>query len=30
LGGLMMVVGAFNQVQQALRWFVDNYARIAD
>jgi putative ATP-binding cassette transporter len=29
LGGLMMVVGAFNQVQQALRWFVDNYARIA-
>jgi len=26
----MMVVGAFNQVQQALRWFVDNYARIAD
>jgi vitamin B12/bleomycin/antimicrobial peptide transport system ATP-binding/permease protein len=30
LGGLMMVVGAFNQVQAALRWFVDNYARIAD
>jgi putative ATP-binding cassette transporter len=30
LGGLMMVVGAFNQVQQALRWFVDNYGRIAD
>ncbi len=30
LGGLMMVVGAFNQVQQALRWFVDHYARIAD
>jgi len=30
LGGLMMVIGAFNQVQQALRWFVDNYARIAD
>src|SRR3954469_32784 len=29
-GGLMVVVGAFNQVQQALRWFVDNYARIAD
>jgi putative ATP-binding cassette transporter len=29
-GGLMMVVGAFNQVQQALRWFVDNFARIAD
>ena len=30
LGGLMMVVGAFNQVQQALRWFVDNFSRIAD
>jgi putative ATP-binding cassette transporter len=30
LGGLMMVVGAFQQVQQALRWFVDNFARIAD
>lgn len=30
LGGLMMVVGAFNQVQQALRWFVDNFPRIAD
>jgi putative ATP-binding cassette transporter len=30
LGGLMMTIGAFNQVQQALRWFVDNYARIAD
>ena len=29
-GGLMVLVGAFNQVQQALRWFVDNYARIAD
>ncbi|MDT8345483.1 MAG: ABC transporter ATP-binding protein/permease [Thermohalobaculum sp.] len=29
-GGLMMVVGAFFQVQQALRWFVDNVARIAD
>ena len=29
-GGLMMVVGAFNQVQQALRWFVDNFSRIAD
>jgi putative ATP-binding cassette transporter len=26
----MMVVGAFNQVQQALRWFVDNFSRIAD
>lgn len=30
LGGLMMVVGAFNQVQNSLRWFVDNFARIAD
>ena len=30
LGGLMMVVGAFGQVQQALRWFVDNFPRIAD
>ncbi len=30
LGGLMMVVGAFNQVQGALKWFVDNFARIAD
>ena len=30
LGGLMMVVGAFYQVQQALRWFVDNFPRIAD
>ena len=29
-GGLMMVIGAFNQVQQALRWFVDNFPRIAD
>jgi putative ATP-binding cassette transporter len=30
LGGLMMAVGAFNQVQQALRWFVDNFTTIAD
>jgi putative ATP-binding cassette transporter len=30
LGGMMMVVGAFVQVQQALRWYVDSYARIAD
>ncbi len=30
LGGLMMVVGAFGQVQNSLRWFVDNFARIAD
>jgi putative ATP-binding cassette transporter len=29
-GELMMVVGAFNQVQQALRWFVDNTGVIAD
>jgi putative ATP-binding cassette transporter len=29
-GQLMMVVGAFHQVQQSLRWFVDNYATIAD
>jgi putative ATP-binding cassette transporter len=29
-GELMMVVGAFNQVQQALRWFVDNTDVIAD
>jgi vitamin B12/bleomycin/antimicrobial peptide transport system ATP-binding/permease protein len=30
LGGLMMVIGAFNQVQNALRWFVDNLDKIAD
>ncbi|MGH6930287.1 MAG: SbmA/BacA-like family transporter, partial [Dongiaceae bacterium] len=30
LGGLAMVVGAFNQVQLALRWFVDNFSSIAD
>lgn len=30
LGGLMVAVGAFNQVQQALRWFVDNFSVIAD
>jgi len=29
-GTLMMVVGAFNQVQSSLRWFVDNVATIAD
>lgn len=29
-GQLMMTVGAFNQVQQALRWFVDNFSGIAD
>jgi vitamin B12/bleomycin/antimicrobial peptide transport system ATP-binding/permease protein len=26
----MMVVGAFNQVQNSLKWFVDNFARAAD
>jgi putative ATP-binding cassette transporter len=29
-GELMMVVGAFQQVQQALRWFVDNVGTLAD
>ncbi len=29
-GELMMVVGAFNQVQSSLRWFVDNTGTIAD
>jgi len=29
-GELMMAVGAFNQVQQSLRWFVDNFSSIAD
>ena len=29
-GDLMMTVGAFNQVQQSLRWFVDNTGIIAD
>ena len=29
-GGLMMVIGAFNQVQQSLRWFIDEFHRIAD
>jgi putative ATP-binding cassette transporter len=29
-GGLMMVVGAFYQVQNSLRWFVDNFAGIAN
>ena len=29
-GELMMLVGAFNQVQQSLRWFVDNFPGIAD
>ncbi len=29
-GRLMMVVGAFSQVQMSLRWFVDNFGAIAD
>ncbi|WP_139976812.1 MULTISPECIES: ABC transporter ATP-binding protein/permease [Brucella/Ochrobactrum group] len=29
-GGLMMAVGAFSQVHNALRWFVDNFGAIAD
>ena len=29
-GGLMMAVGAFNQVYTALRWYVDNFSTIAD
>jgi putative ATP-binding cassette transporter len=29
-GALMMTVGAFIQVQQALRWFIDNFNTIAD
>jgi putative ATP-binding cassette transporter len=29
-GELMMAVGAFNQVQQSLRWFVDNTGLIAE
>jgi vitamin B12/bleomycin/antimicrobial peptide transport system ATP-binding/permease protein len=28
-GGLMVVVGAFYQVNQSLRWFVDNFALLA-
>ena len=30
LGGLVMVAGAFSQVQGAMRWFVDNFSRLAD
>ena len=30
IGGMMMVVGAFNQVQSSLRWFVDQFPSIAD
>ncbi len=29
-GDLMMVAGAFNQVQGSLRWFVDNFGNLAD
>jgi vitamin B12/bleomycin/antimicrobial peptide transport system ATP-binding/permease protein len=29
-GALMMAVGAFNQVQQTLRWFIDNFSTLAD
>jgi putative ATP-binding cassette transporter len=29
-GQLMVVVGAFNQVQACLRWFVDNFSLLAD
>ncbi|CZT33255.1 putative ATP-binding cassette transporter [Rhizobium sp. 9140] len=29
-GGLMMAVGAFNQVHASLRWFVDNIEAVAD
>ncbi len=30
LGGLIMVSGAFTQVQWAMRWFVDNFPRVAE
>ena len=29
-GQLMVIVGAFNQVQSSLRWFVDNFSSLAD
>lgn len=29
-GGLMMAVGAFNQVYSALRWYINNYLAIAE
>ena len=29
-GSMMVAVGAFIQVQQALRWFIDNFSTIAD
>jgi putative ATP-binding cassette transporter len=30
LGGLIMVAGAFSQVQWGMRWFVDNFSHLAD
>ncbi len=30
IGGLLMSAGAFTQVQQSLRWFVDNAGAVAD
>jgi vitamin B12/bleomycin/antimicrobial peptide transport system ATP-binding/permease protein len=30
LGGVMMAVGAFSQVQASLRWYVDQFPTIAD
>src|SRR5262245_37603661 len=30
LGGLMQIASAFGRVQDALSWFVDSYARLAD
>ena len=29
-GGMMMAVGAFNQLQLSLRWYIDNFSQIAD
>ena len=29
-GGMMLAVGAFNQVMSSLRWFVENFSVIAD
>jgi putative ATP-binding cassette transporter len=29
-GGLMVAVGAFNQVQNSLRWYIDNFSTLAD
>ncbi len=30
IGELMLIVGAFNQVQSSLRWFVNNFSAIAN